>query len=82
MHSLDLQINQVPPKGYAVNIQWNRQKVVGHLDYVMEDLHHVVSSNQDLVLANFDNEMSCVKIDKGEWRMSEKLRSMAYDCIR
>ena len=72
----------VPPKGYAVNIQWYRQKVVGHLDYVMEDLHHVVSSNQDLVLANFDNEMSRVKIDKGEWRMSEKLRSMVYDCIR
>ena len=65
-----------------MNIQWYRQNVVGHLDYVMEDLHHVVSSNQDLVLANFDNEMSRVKIDKGEWRMSEKLRSMAYDCIR
>ena len=65
-----------------MNIQWYRQKVVGHLDYVMEDLHHVVSSNQDLVLANFDNEMSRVKIGTGEWRMSEKLRSMSHDCIR
>ena len=48
----------------------------------MKDLHPSVSSNQDLVLANFDNEKSRVKIDKGEWRMSKKLRSMAYDCIR
>ena len=47
-----------------MNIQWYRQKSVGHLDYVMDDLHHVDSSNQDLVLANFDNEMSRVKIDK------------------
>ena len=65
-----------------MNIQWYRQKVVGHLDYVLEDLHHVVSSNQELVLVDFGNEMSRVKIDKGEWKMSEKLRSMAHDCIR
>ena len=40
--------------GYAINVQWYKQKCVGVLEYVMYTGSPVAQSNSDLVYAGFD----------------------------
>ena len=46
--------------GYAINVQWYTQKVIGILEYVVEGGDNaipIVSSNADLIHAGFDDNM-------------------------
>ena len=50
----------ISPGGYAINVQWQTQKVIGALDYVIEggeNAQTFVQSNKDLVLTGFDDHM-------------------------
>ena len=47
----------VSQNGYAINVHWYTQKVVGVLEYVMYIGTPVVQSNSDLVYAGFDEYM-------------------------
>ena len=49
-----------PPGGYAINVQWYTQKVIGALEYAIEggdNAQTFVQSNKDLVLTGFDDHM-------------------------
>ena len=48
---------EVSRNGYAINVQWYTQKVVGVLEYVVYTGAPVVQSNSDLVYAGFDEYM-------------------------
>ena len=46
--------------GYAINVQWYTQKVIGILEYVVEGGDNaipIVSSNNALIFAGFDDSM-------------------------
>ena len=48
------------PVGYAINVQWYTQKVIGALEYAIEggdNAQTFVQSNKDLVLTGFDDHM-------------------------
>ena len=49
--------------GYAINVQWYTQKVIGILEYVLaggDNAMPIVSSNHALILAGFDDNMNQV----------------------
>ena len=48
---------EVSRNGYAINVQWYTQNVVGVLEYVVYTGAPVVQSNSDLVYAGFDEYM-------------------------
>ena len=47
----------VPRNGYAINVQWYKQKVVGVLEYVLDEYAAIVQSSSTLVFAGFDAHM-------------------------
>ena len=47
----------VPRNGYAINVQWYKQKVVGVLEYVLDEYVAIVQSSSTLVYAGFDAHM-------------------------
>ena len=53
----NIEVASVGWNGYAINVQWYTQKVVGVIELVIDDNPPIVQSNSDLVLVGFDEYM-------------------------
>ena len=55
--NINFEGSSVGRNGYAINIQWYTHKVVGVLEFVIDDNTPILQSNSDLVLVGFDEYM-------------------------
>jgi len=66
-----------------VNIEWYEQKgKTNSLDYVIENLDPSISSNRDLMVTGFDNDMKTTIRKLGMWRLSASVRNVAKEKVK
>ena len=69
----------VGQNGYAINVQWYTQKVVGVLEFVIYENPPIVQSNNDLVLVGFDESMHQVHGSRTRVPRRRTVRSNCMD---
>ena len=69
----------VERNGYAINVQWYTQKVVGVLEYVIYENTPIVHRNSNLVLVGFDEYMHHVHDSRTHVPRRRTVRSNRMD---